>query len=79
MNEKKALRKAMEVRGINQTLLAKKAGFKHQSNISGMLGGKSMRVDNLIMLLDLMDFDLIVKDRNGQNRDNIWKIENDAE
>ena len=75
MTEKEIIRKAMEVRGINQTMLAPKAGLKRQSNISEMLRANSMRVDNLLLLLNAMDFDLIVKDRNGSNRENVWKVE----
>lgn len=75
MNEKEIIRKAMEVRGINQTMLAPMAGLKRQSNVSEMLRSKSLRVDNLVLLLNAMGFDVIVKDRNGSNRENVWKIE----
>lgn len=75
MNEKEIIRKAMEIRGINQTMLASMAGLKRQSNVSEMLRGKSLRVDNLVLLLNAMGFDVIVKDRNGSNRENVWKIE----
>ena len=75
MNEKEIIRKAMEVRGINQTILADRAHLKRQSNVSEMLRSKNLRVDNLVLLLNAMDFDVIVKDRNGSNRENVWKIE----
>ena len=75
MTEKEIIRKAMSVRGINQTILAGRAKLKRQSNVSEMLRGKSLRVDNLVRLLNAMDFDVIIKDRNGSNRENVWKIE----
>lgn len=75
MNEKDAIRKAMAVRGINQTILADRANLKRQSNVSEMLRGRSLRVDNLVRLLNAMDFDVVIKDRNGANRDNVWKLE----
>jgi len=74
MNEKDVLRAAMSARGVSQAMLAEMAGLKRQSNISEILRGKSMRVDNLALLLDALGFDLIVKDRNGSNRENVWKI-----
>ena len=75
MTEKEIIRKAMTVRGINQTILADRAKLKRQSNVSEMLRGKSLRVDSLVRLLNAMDFDVIIKDRNGSNRENVWKIE----
>lgn len=77
MNEKEIIRKAMEIRNINQTMLAPMAGLKRQSNVSEMLRSKSLRVDNLVLLLNAMQFDVIVKDRNGKNPENVWKIEID--
>ena len=75
MDEKEVIRRAMATRNINQTMLAKMAGLKRQSNVSEMLRGRSMRVDNFVMLLDALGFDLIIKDRNGSNRENCWKVE----
>lgn len=76
MNEKDVIRAAMDARGFNQAMLAEKAGLKRQSNVSEMLRGKSMRVDNFVKLLDAMGFDVIVKDRNGKNHGNQWSVEN---
>lgn len=75
MTEKEIIRAAMGARGINQTMLADMAGLKRQSNVSEMLRGKSMRVDSMVLLLNAMGFDVIVKDRNGSNRENVWKLE----
>ena len=71
MTEKEIIRKAMSVRGFNQTILANKANLKRQSNVSEMLRSKNLRVDNLVRLLDAMEFDVVVKDRNGSD---VWKI-----
>ena len=71
MTEKEIIRKAMSVRGFNQTILANKANLKRQSNVSEMLRSKNLRVDNLVRLLDTMEFDVVVKDRNGSD---VWKI-----
>lgn len=75
MDDKAIVREAMKVRGINQQMLAQQAGLKYQSNVGGMLRSEHMRVDNFFKLLNAMGFDIIVKDRNGQNRENVWKVE----
>lgn len=67
MNSSEIIKEAMKVRGYNQTILAKEAGLKRQSNVSEMLRGKSMRLDSFVLLLNSMNFDVIVKDRNGAN------------
>lgn len=66
---------AMKVRGYNQTILAKEAGLKRQTNVSEMLRSKSMRVDNFLLLLNSMDFDIVVVDRNKTNNNPIkWVV-----
>ena len=75
MNEKEVIRAAMEARGFNQTMLADAAGLKRQSNVSEMLRGKSLRVDNFALLLDALGFELVVKDKNGSNKSNTWKVD----
>lgn len=74
MNEKEIIRAAMAVRGYNQTMLAEQAGLKRQTNVSEMLRSRSVRVDNFVKLMNAMGFDVIVKDRNGSNKENTWKV-----
>lgn len=51
-------------RGINQTILAEKTGFKNQSNISTFLRDNgNIRINNLFLLLDALDCELIIRDR----------------
>lgn len=73
MTEQEAVREAMKTRGYNQTFVAEKAGFKGQSTVAEYLRSKHMRVDNLVRMLNAMDFDLVVVDR--ANSDNKWKVE----
>lgn len=68
MNEKEILREAMKARGFNQTVLAKAANLKRQTNVSEMLRGSSLQVKNFLKLLNAMQFDVIVRDRNSANR-----------
>lgn len=75
MNEKQIVREAMKVRGLTQAMLADAAGLKNQSNVSEILRGQTTKTQTLVRLLDAMGFDLIIKDRNGSNRENVWKVE----
>ena len=75
MTEKQIIREAMYARRVNQTVLAGMAGLKRQSNVSGLLSGKSMRVDSFLLLLDAMGFEVIVRDKNPANKQNTWKLE----
>jgi len=74
MNEKDIIRAAMNVRGYNQTILAEQAGLKRQTNVSEMLRSRSIRVDNFVKLLGAMGFEVIVKDKNSANKENVWKV-----
>ena len=75
MNEKDIIKEALKSRNITQKMLAEQAGYKRQSSYTSLMSGKSMRVDNFVKLLDALGYDLIVKDRNGSNRENVWKVE----
>lgn len=78
MSEKEAIMNALKVRGMTQKMLALKCGYKRQSNFTSLMSGKSMTVDNFLKMLDVLGFDLIVRDQNGSSRENTWKIERDA-
>ena len=67
MKEKDMIRKLMAEHEITQGELAKKAGYKRQSNITGILGRyQSMRVDILVKLLNAMGYRLMVVTRTGK-------------
>lgn len=67
MTEKNIVRAAMKARNINQTLLAKDAGYGRQSNVSELLRSKSLRVCAFVRLLNAMNFDVVVVDRNTRS------------
>ena len=59
------IRTKMTERGINQTTLAEKGGFKNQSNVATMLKpDKSIRTDNLFAILEVLNCDLAIVDRD---------------
>lgn len=65
MDEKAIVRKLMKMKGYNQKLIAENAGFKHQSNVAEKFRSKSMRVDNLIRILDAMDCELVIRSKTS--------------
>ena len=75
MTEREILIEAMKTRGFTQQMLAEAAGFKRQSNIGELLRSKSMRTDNFVKLLDALGFDVIVKGRNSNQNENVWKVD----
>lgn len=68
MTSKEIVINAMNQRGYNQTMLAEAAGLKRQTNVSEMLRSNSMRVDNFVKLLSAMGYEVVVKDKNPDNK-----------
>lgn len=79
MNTGDILRSAMKQRGYTQLMLAHRMGYSGQNSIAMALSGRNMRVDILYAMLDELGFDLIVRDRNGSNKDGVWRVEPKAE
>lgn len=74
-NAPELVKKAMKARGYTQVMLANELGYKGQSSISSALNGRNMQINVLVGILDALGFDIIIKDRNGNNRENCWKVE----
>jgi transcriptional regulator with XRE-family HTH domain len=64
----------MEIRGWSQSELAKEAGYKSQSNITGLLNNNKngIRMDNVVRLLTAMGCEIIVRDKMGTKKE--WVI-----
>lgn len=71
MTEKDVVRKGMAMRGWSQPKLAAEAGFKSQSNITGLLNNNKngIRMDNLFKMLDAMGFAIVVRDKMGSGKE----------
>lgn len=63
MNVTTLIRSKIVERGINQAILAERAGLKNQSNVAMMLKVNNMRLNNLFALLDALDCELVIKDK----------------
>lgn len=77
MNNKEIIYAAMKARGYTQALLAEKYGYKTTSGISEMLRTKNgMRVDNFVKLLEIMDFEVVVRSKTKTGEE--WTVCNTA-
>ena len=79
MTEKDVVRKVMAMRGWSQPKLAAEAGFKSQSNITGLLNNNKngIRVDNLFRMLDAMGCEIVIRDKMGSKQE--WVIDMKSE
>lgn len=75
MNEKDIVREVMGIRKWSQADLAREAGFKSQSNITGLLNNNKngIRIDNLVKMLNALGCEVIVRDKMGSGKE--WKVE----
>lgn len=74
MTEKDVVRKVMALRDWSQPKLAEEAGFKSQSNITGLLNNNKngIRIDNLFKMLSAMGCEIVVRDKMGSKQE--WVI-----
>ena len=79
MTEKDVVRELMVMRGWSQAKLAAEAGFKSQSNITGLLNQNQngIRIDNLFKMLDAMGCEIVVRDKMGSKKE--WIIDQKEE
>lgn len=68
MKEQEVVRRVMKEKQMTQMDVAVACGKKNQSYISMLLQGKSMRVDNLVKVLNACGYDLVAVDRSGIGR-----------
>ena len=75
MNEKEIVKEVMAMRGWSQATLAKEAGFKQQSNVTGLLnrGASGMRTDNLVKMLNALGCEVVIRDKMGSGKE--WTVE----
>lgn len=66
MHEQDVVRDVMRIKRFTQAEVAERAGLKGSNNIRSMFSSKHMRVDNLLLLLNAMDCDLVVRSRTEE-------------
>ncbi len=64
MTEREIIKGILRMKGMTQRELAELAGLKGQNNVAGMLNNSKsgMRVANLVLLLDALNCELIIRD-----------------
>ena len=79
MNEKTAVRRAMERRDITQKQLATMLGMKTQSVVAQRLSdaGANLKVNSFVEMMNACGFDVLVRDRNGGRNGVEWVIDNE--
>lgn len=65
------LKEAMRSRGMSQAKLAEAIGYKTQSAVAERLRG-DIQASIAVKMLDLMGYDLVVRDRSGEHE---WVVE----
>jgi DNA-binding Xre family transcriptional regulator len=75
MTEKEIVREVMALRKWSQSELAAEAGFKSQSNITGLLNNNKngIRIDNLVKMLNAMGCEVVVRDKMGSGKE--WTVD----
>ena len=75
MTEKEVIRRVMTMRDWKQPRLAKEAGYKSQSNVTGLLNNNKngIRIDHVVRMLNAMGCELVVRDKIGSGKE--WVID----
>lgn len=74
MNAKDIVKEILALRKWSQSKLADEAGFKSQSNVTGILNRySSMRVDSFVQMVSAMGCEVIVRDPSEDGRE--WKVD----
>lgn len=75
-NAPQIVRSAMGLRGYTLKMLASSLGYSGPKSTWGLLQPtRNMQINVFVAMMDALGFDIIVKDRNGSNRENTWKLE----
>lgn len=74
-NIRDIIREAMDLRGYTNQMIADSMGYSSRSGVAMILSGRRIRVDTAVKVLDILGFDVIVKDRKASNKENCWKLD----
>lgn len=74
MTGKDIIKDIMKLRKWSQAKLAQEAGYKGQSNVTGILNRyDSLNVSNMVKMVEAMGCEVIVRDKMGSGQE--WKVE----
>lgn len=69
MTVQEVARDVMKLTGTTQQEIAERNGLAGQSSVGTFLRSKSMRVDNLLMILNTCGYELIARSADGKHPD----------
>ena len=70
MIAKEIIKDIMNKKHWSQVKLAEQAGFKSQSNITGILNRHStMKVDSLVQMVEAMGYEVVIRDKSDTSRE----------
>lgn len=67
-NIKELIKVVMASRNHTQTAVAKKAGWANQSSLSTAINRDNPSMETVIRILDALEYDLVIQDRNSSNK-----------
>ena len=65
MNIKEIIKAIKDDKGCSYSYLAEKTGKKNFNNISEMFRKESINTNSMIMLLEAMDYDILIQPKDG--------------
>lgn len=68
MNEIEIVKMLMKSKGKSSAYIAEQWGEKHASKVSNRLQSKTMNVETLIKILDVLECELIIRDKVGDKQ-----------
>lgn len=74
-NLKLAIKSAIATRSYTQDAVAKKAGWKGQTALSTAINRDNPNLETIMRILEVLEYDLVIKDRNSSNSFTISKEE----
>ena len=78
-NLKHIIKSAMAHRGFTQNAVAKKAGWKNQSSLGTAINRENPSVDTMFRILDALEYDIVIVDRNSGTKWTLTSIDEDGE
>ena len=76
-NVKEVLKSVIAARGYNQAAVAKKAGWSNQSSLSTAITRENPSIETVMRILDALEYDLVIHDRNSGSTFEIKRTEGD--
>lgn len=78
-NLKQIIKSAIAHRGYTQEAVAKKAGWKNQSSLGTAINRENPSIDTMFRIMDALEYDVVIVDRNSGTKWTLKATEEDGE